>query len=124
MEVDDASSRILAGLPDVFCPGGSKNMLRDLVEGEKLPTDLLLAKAVIEIPVPPLRARAGDIPLLASHFLNRFARLNGRKLHGLSAVRAALQSGGISEWRDDEIGQPIPSAADVPAIAVRPHRGR
>jgi len=46
--------------------------------------DLYWRLKVIEIPVPPLRLRSEDIPLLASHFVERFALANGRKIHGLA----------------------------------------
>jgi DNA-binding NtrC family response regulator len=37
---------------------------------------------VVEIYLPPLRDRAGDIKLLANEFLGRFAQSNGKKITG------------------------------------------
>jgi DNA-binding NtrC family response regulator len=34
--------------------------------------------------MPPLRARPSDIPLLASHFLGKYARENGKQIDGFS----------------------------------------
>jgi DNA-binding NtrC family response regulator len=39
---------------------------------------------VVEIRVPPLREHRGDIPLLADHFLLRYARETGRRVHGFT----------------------------------------
>jgi two-component system response regulator AtoC len=52
--------------------------------------DLFYRIHVVPIEVPPLRERAGDIPLLAQRFAARFARNHGRELRGLSeeALRA------------------------------------
>jgi two-component system response regulator AtoC len=46
--------------------------------------DLYYRIHVIAIEVPPLRARVADIPLLASRFCGRFARLHGRDVRGLA----------------------------------------
>jgi len=39
---------------------------------------------VIDIKLPPLRERTGDIPLLALHFLEKFSRRIGKDLTGIS----------------------------------------
>ena len=47
--------------------------------------DLYYRLNVVTIMLPPLRDREGDIPLLASHFLQRHAQRTGRPLRGFSA---------------------------------------
>ena len=46
--------------------------------------DLYYRLHVIHIEMPPLRARSGDVVLLANAFLQRFARENGKAVHSLS----------------------------------------
>ncbi len=46
--------------------------------------DLFYRINVIEITIPPLRQRAEDIPLLAEHFVRKFARENGKDVRGVS----------------------------------------
>ncbi|MEP6548673.1 MAG: polyketide synthase [Gammaproteobacteria bacterium] len=50
---------ILTGLPDVFCSGASRESLDALLSGERAHLDLLLPRAVLEIPVPTIAAMEG-----------------------------------------------------------------
>lgn len=55
--------------------------------------DLFYRIAAFPIVIPPLRQRRMDIPLLASHFLDRHAERSGRSMSGIStaALRLLLQ---------------------------------
>lgn len=65
--------------------------LRTLVNDGKFREDLYFRLKVVVIEVPPLRARPGDIPLLADHFLRRYAEENGKRVHGFTPrAREAL----------------------------------
>jgi DNA-binding NtrC family response regulator len=45
-----------------------------MVSDGRFRTDLLYRINTVEVPVPPLRERADDIPLLATHFLGQYCR--------------------------------------------------
>ncbi len=60
---------------------------RDLLQRVKdglFREDLYYRLNVVSIEVPPLRTRASDIPLLASHFLAKYARDNDKSIEGFS----------------------------------------
>ena len=57
----------------------NKNLQKAIADGE-LREDLYYRLAVVEIFLPPLRERAGDIQLLAKEFLTRFASENGKQI--------------------------------------------
>ena len=65
---------------------------RDLateVASSRFRQDLFYRINVIELHLPPLRERTGDIPLLAEHFLARIAHQNGMAAPGLTAAAHA-----------------------------------
>jgi two-component system response regulator HydG len=64
---------------------------RDLeteVDDGRFRADLFYRINVVHIAVPPLRARQGDVLLLAHHFLTRHAERNGKPVVGLSPAAA------------------------------------
>jgi DNA-binding NtrC family response regulator len=66
-----------------------RDLKRKLEEGS-FREDLYYRLNVIEIHIPPLRERPGDIPLLAHHFLRKYADANGKDLKGISDEVLAL----------------------------------
>jgi two-component system, NtrC family, response regulator AtoC len=60
------------------------------VQAGKFREDLFFRLRVVEINLPPLRARAGDIPLLAQGFVREFAKENGRNVSGFTAEAQEL----------------------------------
>jgi two-component system response regulator HydG len=70
--------------------------LRAAVREGRFREDLYYRLNVIAVPIPPLRDRREDVPLLAEHFLHLYASRNGRNLAGFS--RAALDLLARYEW--------------------------
>jgi Nif-specific regulatory protein len=52
--------------------------------------DLYYRLNVVTVTMPPLRDRREDIPLLAQHFIQKFARRSSRPVHGLSPAALDL----------------------------------
>ncbi|HEY4414170.1 MAG TPA: sigma-54 dependent transcriptional regulator [Verrucomicrobiae bacterium] len=70
---------------DVRLVAATNKNLEELVKAGKFREDLFFRLRVIEIELPPLRGRAGDIPLLAQSFLREFARENGKPVNDFTA---------------------------------------
>jgi DNA-binding NtrC family response regulator len=64
--------------------------LRVLVEDGKFREDLYYRLNVVRIDVPPLRARPSDVPVLAEHFLARFAEENESDVQGFAEAAVQL----------------------------------
>jgi two-component system NtrC family response regulator/two-component system response regulator HydG len=60
-----------------------RDLRRKIAEGT-FRDDLYYRLNVIEIQIPPLRERGADIPLLAQHFLVRFAKANRKNVNRIS----------------------------------------
>jgi len=77
---------------DVRVVAASNRDLKELIEDGRFREDLYYRLNVIQLDVPPLRGRKSDVPLLAAHFLRRFAIENEREIDGFTptAMRALL----------------------------------
>jgi DNA-binding NtrC family response regulator len=60
--------------------------IEQMVKENKFRQDLLYRINTVEIKVPPLRKRIEDLPLLANHFLNLYARKYNKHLKSISAA--------------------------------------
>jgi two-component system response regulator AtoC len=77
---------------DVRVIAASNQDLKQAVEEKRFRADLYYRLSVIEIHLPSLRARIGDVPQLAEHFLERSAQRHGLPVKSLAddAVRKLL----------------------------------
>jgi len=80
-ETVEVDTRILAAT--------NRNLERDVDEG-RFRSDLYYRLNIFPIDVPPLRAREGDVPLLANHFVEKFAARTGKEVKGLSSGAMAV----------------------------------
>jgi two-component system, NtrC family, response regulator AtoC len=69
---------------DVRVVAATNKELARLVEERVFRADLYYRLNVVNIPVPPLRDRREEIPVLAEHFLRRFAEQYGRPIVGIT----------------------------------------
>jgi DNA-binding NtrC family response regulator len=70
---------------DVRLIAATNRNLEDLVKAGAFREDLFFRLRVVEIVLPALRARPGDIPLLAQNFLREFARENNKPVTEFTA---------------------------------------
>jgi len=73
---------------DVRLIAATNRNLEEMVEEKSFREDLYYRINVIHIPLPPLRARGGDVLLLAQHMLRQHAAMFDKKVHGLSTAAA------------------------------------
>jgi DNA-binding NtrC family response regulator len=68
---------------DVRFLAASNRDLKRAVEGGTFREDLFYRLNVIDIHVPPLRQRGGDVELLARHFIAQYSRKMGKRVRGI-----------------------------------------
>ena len=67
----------------------NKDLTKEVIEG-RFREDLFYRLNVIEIKVPPLRERMGDLRILAQHFLEKYATEMGKKVTKISSYAIEL----------------------------------
>jgi two-component system response regulator AtoC len=73
---------------DVRLIAATNRDLDEMVEERRFREDLYYRINVVHLPLPPLRARGGDVLQLAQHFLRHYAALFEKPVSGLSAAAA------------------------------------
>ena len=69
---------------DVRVIAATNRDARRSVKEKTLREDLFYRLAVVEIELPPLRERIGDLPLLSQEFLQRYAAKSGKRIQSFS----------------------------------------
>jgi DNA-binding NtrC family response regulator len=69
---------------DIRILAATNRDLQKALAGGDLREDLYYRLAVVELYLPPLRERLGDVKLLANEFLTRFAQANSKKITGFT----------------------------------------
>ena len=89
---------------DVRLIAATNKSLEDQIKAGKFREDLFFRLAVVQIVLPPLRERVGDIPLLAQSFLKEFATENDKNVNdftpeALEALMNYAWPGNVRELR-------------------------
>ena len=122
---------------DIRVIAATNRDLRAYVQQGKFREDLFFRLNVVDIVLPSLSERAGDIPLLADRFLKEYCERNGKRIEGLTPDALALLAayawpGNVRELRNTVEKMVVLSrsdrlsARDVPANireAVKGHAG-
>jgi DNA-binding NtrC family response regulator len=109
---------------DVRVVAATNRDLAAMVQAGTFREDLFYRLAVIPIPLPPLRARREDIPLIAGHLLARHAVKLRRGVTGFAPdALAAMQThpwpGNVRELDNCiQRGVALTSSGDIPAAAL------
>jgi two-component system, NtrC family, response regulator HydG len=75
---------------DVRIVAATHKDLKAAIKDDRFREDLYYRLSVIPIVIPPLRHRKEDIPLLAEHFLKKYAAMNDVKVRGYTKRAMAL----------------------------------
>ncbi len=73
---------------DVRLVAATNRDLEEAIEERRFREDLYFRINVVQIPLPPLRARGGDVLALAQHFTSRCAARSGKQVIGISPAAA------------------------------------
>ncbi len=74
-----------------FISATNKSLEQEVMAGS-FREDLFFRLNVIEIPIPPLKERTGDLPLLAQHFLEKYSKELGKDIKKVSAYAMDILS--------------------------------
>jgi putative PEP-CTERM system response regulator len=75
---------------DVRVISATNRDLEEVVKRAEFREDLFYRLNVISIPLPPLRERKGDVPLIAHHYLRKYVASSGKRITGIAPETLAL----------------------------------
>jgi two-component system, NtrC family, response regulator AlgB len=82
---------------DVRIIAATNRSLEDAIQSGVLRDDLYYRLNAVKLKLPPLRDRAGDIPVLVRHFLNKFSNQSDISLEALDALVKYPWKGNVRE---------------------------
>ena len=92
--LEDKAFKRVGGLADIRVDvrvvAATNRDLEQEVKAGKFREDLFYRLQVMPVVLPPLRERRGDIPLLASYYIDRFNREFRKKVRGLTPAASSL----------------------------------
>jgi two-component system, NtrC family, response regulator HydG len=95
--LEDGAVRRLGGSReirfDVRILSATNQVPREAVEKGRLREDLFYRLNVFSVELPPLRERAGDLPLLTQHFIELFNRKHDTRVEGVRDATASILEG-------------------------------
>ena len=99
----------------------NRDLRKDVLDG-RFREDLFYRLRVVEIELPPLRARGADIPVLAHHFLDRSRERMGRQLESftnaaMDRLTAYAWPGNVREL-ENEMERVVALAGSESAVAL------
>jgi transcriptional regulator with GAF, ATPase, and Fis domain len=107
---------------DVRVISATNRILAEDVKSGRFREDLYYRLHVFALQVPPLRERAGDIPILAQHFIGRFNKKSNKQVLGISqealARLLAYSFPGNVRELENEIERAVAMAEDRGYIEV------
>ncbi len=103
---------------DIRLVAATNRDLRKMADEQKFREDLLFRLQVVTVELPPLRGRAGDVPMLIDHFIGELSEEHGREVRGITPeARAVLVRydwpGNVRELRNAIENMVLLARADV-----------
>jgi two-component system response regulator HydG len=90
--LQERTARAVGGMTeipiDVRVVAATNRDLEAAIEAGRFREDLYYRVNVVQLPLPPLRARTGDVLVLARHFIERFAAQSHKRVVGLAPAAA------------------------------------
>ncbi|MEE8404257.1 MAG: sigma-54 dependent transcriptional regulator [candidate division Zixibacteria bacterium] len=77
---------------DIRIIAATNRNLSEMIKEKAFREDLYYRLNVVEIKLPSLKERSGDILLIAKHFLEKFAKKHGKKMDGIDSAAAKILS--------------------------------
>ncbi|MCZ6599020.1 MAG: sigma-54 dependent transcriptional regulator [Planctomycetota bacterium] len=106
---------------DIRLVAATNQNLREMVSEGRFREDLLFRLQVVTIDLPPLRERAGDVPMLIDHFIHELATEHTREVRGIAPEARAILvrydwPGNVRELRNAIENMVVLARADVLAV--------